>query len=176
MSILIWASPQRNGSPRRRQTSFHQSRGQAWANGPALAYHIAANCPSILQDSRYSKSKQWVPQPGSQNSPHKEDSRRRLWGKTQRYYVFPLQTRQSTISLRCSKLSVTISSLILRSGAGLVEAPGLTPERLEGQHCCASSHCLPTTWSLECPQEATISFFLKNQGQIIQVTCPSSQS
>lgn len=74
-----------------------------------------------------------------------EDARTRLWGKTQKDNVFLIQTRQSTTFLPCSNLSAVISSLTLRSIAGLVEVSGLSPRRLERLHLCVSSCCLPTT-------------------------------
>lgn len=65
-----------------------------------------------------------------------EDARMRLWGETQKDNVFLIQTRQSTTSLLCSNLSAAISSLTLRSIAGLVEVSGLSGE--------ATSLCLLT--------------------------------
>lgn len=104
-----------------------------------------------------------------------EDARTRLWGETQKDNVFLIQTRQSTTSLPCSNLSVAISSLTLRSIAGLLEVSGLSPQRLERLHLCLLT--LP-------PYHVTRGLLLRSyhypcfthgkSDLIIQVTCPRS--
>lgn len=98
-----------------------------------------------------------------------EDARMRLWGETQKDNVFLIQTRQSMSSLLWSNLSAAISSLTLRSIAGLV---GSLHSIWRG-YMAVSPHAASLPRG---PSTATVihASCMKNQNQIIQVTCPSS--
>lgn len=113
-----------------------QGRRQTQANGLAPAYRGTTTIVKVDNGSRSQVPRALL---------KVEDARMRLWGETQKDNVFLIQTRQSTTSLPCSNLSAAISSLTLRSLAGLVEVSGLSPQHLERLHHCVSSCCLPTT-------------------------------